>query len=83
MEEVLFKSEEKLKTVDAADKISKIAERIVAGKLALEDGQNSVDLDIPDNVELEVKVEREGSETSVELEVEWDERGGKGSVEIG
>lgn len=61
--------------------LRRIAEKLDAdGTVSLKAGEQSVDLQVPEQAEFEVKVEQERSfrgtkgETSIELEIEWDEQ---------
>jgi len=77
MEHVLFKSEEKKKSVDAAAVMRIIADKLEAGEIALSRGGEEVRLSIPETVTLELKVEEEtspgrsGVKKSLEIEIEW------------
>ena len=82
MEETLFRTEQKTSRVEAAEKIGQLAEKVRSGDVQLSAGSDSVDLEVPEKVELEVKVEKEGEETSLEIEVEWVENE-PGNLEIG
>jgi len=89
-ETVLFKSEESKGRADVAAFLRQLADKVEAGRVTLRQGQQSVELDIPDRVTLEVKAEEEQSghtKRSLEVEIEWaesglDESGGSG-VELG
>jgi amphi-Trp domain-containing protein len=78
-EEVLFESERMQSRGAVADYLRTVADKPESGDaITLEAGGNSVTLDPPEEVEFEVKAEREGptgepGELSIELEFEWDE----------
>jgi len=79
VETVLFEDERRLTRTDVASYLRTIADRLETGEaLTLETGADSVTVDVPREVEFEVKVEREGpadraGELGLELELEWDE----------
>jgi amphi-Trp domain-containing protein len=91
-EEVLFESEAMHSRSEVADYLRRVADNLDAGdEIALEAGSQSITMTPPDQVEFEVKAEREGSadgdgELSVEFELEWPENdaasGSSGSLEI-
>lgn len=57
-----------------ANYLSKIAEGVEKGELALTSGDESVDLIIPGEPEFELEVEKEDDgETSLEIEIEYPE----------
>jgi amphi-Trp domain-containing protein len=74
-ETVLFKTEEKMSRSQAAELLHALAEKIENGKVILQQGTKEVKLKIPDQVELEVKAEKEvgrkGTKKKLELEIEW------------
>ena len=88
-ERVLFKSEEKKTRAEVAQTIRAIADKVESGKIAVSSGGQGVDLEIPQNVVLEIKVEEEekhGKKMSLEIEIEWYEGEGQkggGALEIG
>ncbi|MFP4633144.1 MAG: amphi-Trp domain-containing protein [Halobacteriota archaeon] len=86
MEEVLFESEKRYSREEIADLIADAAESLREGRLTLEAGDGSIELDVPRRPVLEVKVERETEgdqeEMSVEFEVEWDVGGGDADADI-
>lgn len=90
IENVLFKSEEKKTTADAAGFLRLLADKLEAGRVALQQGDSEVVLDVPGDVTLEVKAEseekRSGLLKSLEVEIEWYEGQGaepKGPVTLG
>ncbi|WP_232702350.1 amphi-Trp domain-containing protein [Halobacterium wangiae] len=77
-EEVLFVSEHRQTRGDVAAYLRTVADKLDGdAALTLADGDQSVELEPPAEVEFEVKVEREtGSgpdEIGLELELEWDD----------
>ncbi|WP_123539148.1 amphi-Trp domain-containing protein [Halosimplex salinum] len=87
-EKVLFEDERQLPRTDVAAYLRTIAERLETGdSLTLESGSDSFTVEVPNDVEFEVKVEREGpadgdGELGLELELEWDENADDGSLSI-
>ena len=81
-EEVLFADERHQQRSAIADYLRTVADKLDGdGQLNLEAGGESVSLDVPAEVEFEVKVEREGpadgnGEIGFELELEWPENAG-------
>jgi amphi-Trp domain-containing protein len=81
-EQTLFESETDLSRADVAAYFRAFAEKLESGDdVTLSAAGESVTVAIPDTVEFEVEVEREGKEgkpgeLSVEFELEWDEDGG-------
>lgn len=74
VEKVLFKSEEKKSSSEIAAALRRIADKVESGGLTLKQGQDTVQLDFPDTMTLEIKVEEEsGRQTkrSLEIELEW------------
>ena len=77
-EEVLFESEQPASRAEVAEYLRTVADRLDGGgALTLSGGGSEVTLDPPNQVEFEVKAERETNggapELSVEFELEWDE----------
>lgn len=71
---VLFKSEEKKNRNEAAVFLRQIADKVETGNLSLQLGNESVNLDFPQNLTLEIKAEEDtGRKTkrSLEIELEW------------
>ena len=74
IEKVLFKSEEKKSAGEIAAALRRIADKVESGGLTLKQGQDTVQLDFPETMTLEIKVEEEsGRQTkrSLEIELEW------------
>ena len=89
MEKVLFETEERLDRSDVAELLRTVSDRLENdGSVVLSAGEESIELDVPQDLTFEVKVERETgsteSELSVEFELEWDENGDTsgGSLDI-
>lgn len=74
-ETVLFKSEEKMSSSEAAGFLRTLATKIEAGKVKLCQGKQETLLKVPQKVELEVKAEKEVGKKStkkkIEVEIEW------------
>ncbi|WP_415382251.1 amphi-Trp domain-containing protein [Halosimplex sp. TS25] len=87
-EEVLFEDERNLTRTDVASYLRTVADRLDSGEsLTLETSTDSITVDVPRDVEFEVKVEREGpaggpGELGLELELEWDENATDDSLSI-
>ncbi len=88
-ETVLFSSEEKADRTRVCSFLRDLADRIEANNVVLRQGDSEIPVDIPDAVELEVKLEEEtgtsGTEQSLEVELEWrvGESGEAGGVTLG
>lgn len=74
-EQVLFKSEEKMSSKNAAEILRAIADKIEKGKVVLVQGKNQTILKVPQKVEVEIKAEKETGRKKttkkIEVEVEW------------
>ncbi|NNK56940.1 MAG: amphi-Trp domain-containing protein [Desulfofustis sp.] len=83
-EVVLFKSEEKMSSGQAASLLRQIADKIKAGEIVLERGKKSVNLSIPSQLEVEIKAEKEigkkKTTMKLEVELEWPLGGSKAAV---
>ena len=83
-EEVLFKDERDKQRDEVANYLRTVADKLDSGgQLSLDTGNDSITVDVPDRVEFEVKVEREGpdggpKEIGFELEMEWPEGAAEG-----
>ncbi|MFP4315073.1 MAG: amphi-Trp domain-containing protein [Desulfovibrionales bacterium] len=86
-ENVLFKSEERMQRLEAAQFIREIAERVEQGEIILRRGEEELAVSLPESLVLEVKVEEEGGakgwKRSFELELEWKEGESSGRVTLG
>lgn len=73
-ETILFKSEEKKTRGETAEILRQIADKIKLGNLTLKKGSDSMELNFPENMTVEFKVE-EGlgrmTKRSLEIELEW------------
>ena len=83
-EEVLFKTEQSMDRAEIAEYLRAVAEKLDGdGTLSLSAGSESVEMEVPERPEFEIKAEREtngSTELSVEFELEWKEgQEGKGS----
>jgi len=87
-EQILFKSEEKMSSREAADLLREIADKIEKGKVSLAQCNKQTSLKIPQRVEVELKAERETGRKKttkkLEIEIEWIVGGTKqaGAVKI-
>ncbi len=81
-EVVIFESEEKADRARVVSFLRDLADRIEQNNVVLTQGGEETPVDIPDNMELEVKFEEEtessGKEYSLEVELEWPEGGESG-----
>lgn len=87
-ETVLFSSEERTDTQQAAAFLRQLADKIAARQVILRQGENELVLTLPDHLILELKVEEElkgGKEKrTLEIEFEWLEGGAaQGPVSLG
>ncbi len=86
-EKVLFSSEEKRSRSDVAAFLRALAEKLETGKVVLQQGEQSLALDIPGNLTLEIKAEEEDKRTktkySLEVELEWYPGEKAGGVTLG
>ncbi len=87
-EQILFKSEEKMSSKEAANILRTIANKIEKGKVTLVQGSKETSLKIPQRVEVEIKAEKETGRQKttkkLEIEIEWVVGGKKqaGAVKI-
>jgi amphi-Trp domain-containing protein len=76
-ETVLFKSEEKKSLPEVASFLRLLADKLETGQVILQQGEESLPLDIPGQVVLEIKAEEEPKKNSLkrslEIEIEWNE----------
>ena len=74
-ETVLFKSEEKKASIDVANTLRQIADKIDDGTMILKQGSDEIALEFPKNMVLELKIEEEQGKKklkkSFEIELEW------------
>ncbi len=74
-EQILFKSEEKMNSKEAANLLRTIADKIEKGKVTLVQGNKQTSLKIPQRVEVEIKAEKETGRKKttkkLEIEIEW------------
>ena len=82
-ETVLFKSEERKDLQSVVAFLHQLADKLAQNQVILRQGSQEVQVDIPNNVVLELKVEEEDKrrkmQRSLEIEIEWivgDESGG-------
>ena len=87
-EVVLFQSEEKQSRQNVATFLRQLADKVEQAQVVLQKGAESLTLDIPANVTLEVKAEEEDkkgkTQRSLEVEIEWYEgEGNEGALSLG
>ena len=74
-EQILFKSEQKMSSAEAAQILRTIADKVERGKVVLTQGAKKTTLKIPGQVELELKAEKETgrrkTNKKLEIEIEW------------
>lgn len=81
-EEVLFKFEKEMSKNEIAEHLDRISEKLKSGEPVKFSSDTEIELEPGENPEFEIKVEREGDETSLELEIEWSDGEDKG-LEVG
>lgn len=76
-EVILFSSEERTSRAHVANFLRELANKVDSGTVRLMSGTGDVDVDIPGDVVLEIKLEEEEKGTSMkrslEVEIEWRE----------
>lgn len=87
-ETVLFKSEKRKDLHSVVDFLHQLADRLAQNEVTLRQGNQELQLSIPNQVVLEVKVEEEtqqnANKRSLEIEIEWIEgEAGTGSLSLG
>lgn len=84
---IIFESEETKALAEVADFLRTLADRLAEGRLTFRRGSEEVNLVLPQNVVLELKVEEKvkkgRTKHHLEVEIEWMEGEGTGSVSIG
>lgn len=83
MKKILFKNQEYKTNKETADVLRQMADKIEEGKVMLKKGNDEIAIDIPNNVELEIKVDEKHKgevKRSLEIELEWKEGAGKETV---
>ncbi|MHA2175885.1 MAG: amphi-Trp domain-containing protein [Candidatus Hodarchaeales archaeon] len=88
MENVIMKSEDKRSRSEVVGFLKEIATKIDTGVVKLVQGDASVELEIPENLTLELKVEEKIKQNKpvkmqLEIELEWYVGKQKESVELG
>ena len=88
VETTLFKSEEKLTRAEVVAALRQIADKLETGTLTLRKGEQTIALEIPGRVELELQVEDEdkgerGIQHSLEIELSWFDGDEDHALEIG
>ena len=87
MENILLKSEEKLPRSEIVKFLNEISQKIDSGTVTLIQGEESVELTIPDLLTLELKVEEKIKPNSprkmqLEIELEWTEGEKEGGIRL-
>jgi amphi-Trp domain-containing protein len=86
-EVVLFASEEHVSAQQVSDFLRQLADKVDAGEVTLSKGSESLTLNLPQNLVLEVKAEEEekskGTKRSLEVEIEWMEGEDEGPLTLG
>lgn len=73
-ETILFKSEEKKTAAEIAQTLRLVADKVEAGALTLKSGDQAVELEFPNQMELQLKAEEEEGrklKRKFEIEIEW------------
>ena len=74
-ETILFKTEEKMTSSQAAGLLRQLADKVEKGSVSLTQGKQKVDLKVPSQVEVEIKAEKEvgkkRTKKKIEVEIEW------------
>ncbi len=85
-ETILFKSEEKMSSTEAANLLRTIADKVEKGKVTLTQGSKETRLKIPGRVEVQLKAEKEEGRRKVskklEIEIEWIVGGSKSAEPV-
>lgn len=72
---LLLKSDEVMSRADVAGFLRQVSEAVAKGQVTLKQGEEMVEVDIPDQVEFEVEVaekpKKKGKQLSLEFELEW------------
>ena len=83
---ILFKSKERKTSQEIADFFRKLADKMDNNQFTLKQGDQEVNLELPNSIELELEVEEKqkkgGLKREFEIEMEWYKNGGEGPVEI-
>ncbi|MFW9854286.1 MAG: amphi-Trp domain-containing protein [Candidatus Thorarchaeota archaeon] len=88
MENVLLKSEDKRSRSEIVTFLNEIAMKIDSGMVKLVQGEQSLELEIPENLTLEIKVEEKikpnhPKKMQLEIELEWYEGDKRESIQLG
>jgi len=74
-ETILFKSEEPRDIQNVSAFLHELADKLAGNKVVLRQGAQEIEVDVPNNVVLELKVEEEDkkgkTQRSLEIEIEW------------
>jgi amphi-Trp domain-containing protein len=84
---VLFKSEERKDLKDIAAFLRQLADKIEAGVIVLQRGEEEIRLELPASVEFEIQADEKpkqlGKQQSLEIELEWIEGESGETVTLG
>lgn len=76
-----FESERTATRDEAAAVLRDLADGVAGGSLRFgRDGDEAIDVDVPDGMEVEVEFETEDGEASVEIELEWSDSTAEGEA---
>jgi len=74
-ETILFKSEEKKTATEIAETLRLVADKVENGTITLSQGDESIELNLPQTMTFEIKAEEEEGRSktkrSLEFELEW------------
>lgn len=84
----LFKSEERMTRGDASSFLRQLADKLAEGRVVLRQGEEEMELQLPQQLVLEVQVEDEDKKTkgvqhSLEVEIKWFDGEQRGPLELG
>ena len=84
---VLFESEEKQSRQNVVAFLRELADKVEQSRVVLQKGSESLTLEIPANLTLEIKAEEEDkkgrTQRSLEVELEWYEGEEEGTLSLG
>ena len=84
----LFKSKERKSRSEVSAFLHQLADKVAEGKVVLRQGNEEINLSLPDHLILELQVEdedkkRKGVEHSLEVEIKWYDNDQSGPLELG
>ncbi|HSM57523.1 MAG TPA: amphi-Trp domain-containing protein [Candidatus Sulfomarinibacteraceae bacterium] len=84
---VLFKSEEQMSLENVISFLHELADKLATNEVTLQKGSESLTLQVPNRLVLEVKAEEEAkgerTQRSLEVELEWYEGEDEGPLSLG